>query len=211
MADSADRDRKETVRFGDTDTLDTTSRGALRHLDDLDGWKLADGTPDIRGWSVTDGGGRKLGKVSDLLVDTGTKRVRYVEVKLEEEIAKEHARANDALAPGDEPLQHVLVPVGIARLDDDHDDVRLDAQASELIDLAYRRATNPAGHEAEMQRRFGTADAARSASGATRRPSDRELERQPVADFSVVQIEREAGIGNRDTTDPRTDDTRLGP
>jgi sporulation protein YlmC with PRC-barrel domain len=47
----------------------TRSRRRLVSIDDLDGYKVADGEPDIRGWDVCTLNGRELGSVEDLLVD----------------------------------------------------------------------------------------------------------------------------------------------
>ena len=133
-------DRSDTVTLGTTDSLDTTSAGPLAHLGELDDCKIADGEPDIRGWDVKGADGRKLGEVADLLVDTGAMKVRYVEVKLEKEVAEEAARAGGTADARTDPTRYVLVPVGAARLDDEHDDVCLDARASRLAGVpAYRR------------------------------------------------------------------------
>jgi hypothetical protein len=53
----------------------------LRPLKDLK-WKVADGEPDIRGWSVFASTGRELGVVDDLLVDTEAGEVVMLDVDL---------------------------------------------------------------------------------------------------------------------------------
>ncbi|AHG87614.1 PRC-barrel domain protein [Gemmatirosa kalamazoonensis] len=53
----------------------------LRPLRDLK-WKVADGEPDIRGWSVFASTGRELGVVHDLLVDTEAGEVVMLDVDL---------------------------------------------------------------------------------------------------------------------------------
>lgn len=157
--------RDNRVRLGDNDSLRTTAAGQLRHLDDLDDFKIAEGEPDIRGWDVRGTDGSKLGTVEDLLVDTAAMKVRYIEVKLEKEIAKQVAQDGGISAAADtSSLRHtdlstqditgtraragdiedgtrfVLVPIGVARLDDDHDDVLLDAQAAQMAGIpAYNR------------------------------------------------------------------------
>jgi photosynthetic reaction center H subunit len=42
----------------------------LAPMHQLDDYKVADGEPDIRGWSVRTADGRVAGKVDDLIVDT---------------------------------------------------------------------------------------------------------------------------------------------
>ena len=133
-------DRSDKVTLGNTDSMKTTSEGRLAHLGDLDDCKIADGEPDIRGWDVKGADGRKLGEVADLLVDTGAMKVRYVEVKLDADVAKEAARSDGTRDPRTDAARHVLVPVGAARLDDEHDDVCLDDRASRIAGVpAYQR------------------------------------------------------------------------
>ncbi|HEU4643209.1 MAG TPA: PRC-barrel domain-containing protein, partial [Gemmatimonadaceae bacterium] len=85
--------------------------GRLVTLKDAD-FEVADGYPDPTGWEVRAGNadGLKVGKVDDLLVDPDARRVRYLVVKLDDDIAR----------GGD---RKVLIPVGAARLNDDRDRV----------------------------------------------------------------------------------------
>lgn len=109
---------------------DRGGRAALVHLDDLDDYKVADGEPDIRGWTVKSADGHDLGKVEDLLVDTGAMTVRYLDVELDKKVRK------------DTDNRHVLVPIATAQLDDDNDDVLLRVRASEVAGVpAYTRDT----------------------------------------------------------------------
>jgi sporulation protein YlmC with PRC-barrel domain len=83
-------------------------------LDELDDFRVSRDDPDPRGWEVVAADGRKIGEVDELLVDTGAMKVRYLDVDLDNEmVAGEHDR-------------HVLVPIGYARLDRDHDRVIVD-------------------------------------------------------------------------------------
>jgi photosynthetic reaction center H subunit len=130
--------RADSVHHGDTTSLNTTASGALVHLGDLDEVRIADGEPDIRGWDVRGSDGATLGKVEDLLVDTGAMQVRYIEVKLDSEIARRITQST----PGDDADadRFALVPIGVARLDDAHDDVLLDAHAAQMAGIpAYHR------------------------------------------------------------------------
>ncbi|HEU0078746.1 MAG TPA: DUF2382 domain-containing protein [Longimicrobiaceae bacterium] len=68
-------------------------------MNQLPGWKVVDGEPDIRGWDVMASDGRRLGRVDDLLVDTQANKVRYVDVD------------------GDE--RHMTIPIGYARLEEE--------------------------------------------------------------------------------------------
>jgi sporulation protein YlmC with PRC-barrel domain len=58
------------------------SRRRLISIDDLDGYRVAEGEPDIRGWEVTTLNGRELGSVGDLLVDPERGEVVMVEVEM---------------------------------------------------------------------------------------------------------------------------------
>lgn len=100
----------------------------LERLDDMHGYKVADDDCDIRGWSVRTADGRKVGEVDSLIVDKDTMQVRYMDVELDRKTLN---LAED---------RHVLVPLNDARLDDDHDDVRLTGiDATRLIAMpAYR-------------------------------------------------------------------------
>ena len=101
-----------------------TGGAQIGRLSDLDDFKVADGYPDIRGWDVKTADGSRIGKVKDLVVDTGAMRVRYLDVELDRSVRD---LARDATTPGDQgDDRHVLLPIGDLRLDDDHDDVLVD-------------------------------------------------------------------------------------
>ena len=68
----------------------------LRELDD---YNVADGDADVRGWEVRTVGGRELGKVADMLVDTDASEVVMLDVDL----------ANSD--------RHTLAPVRAAQID----------------------------------------------------------------------------------------------
>ena len=76
-------------------------------MNQLSGYKVADGEPDIRGWDVMASDGRRLGRVDDLLVDTQANKVRYVDV--------------EGGTQG-----HVTIPIGYARLERDRRQVLVD-------------------------------------------------------------------------------------
>ena len=85
--------------------------GRIVPLDQLDGFKVAEGDPDIRGWDVVASDGQKIGTVEHLLVDTAARKVRYVSVE----------RGTGWFDTNDEPA--VIVPIGTARLDRDNERV----------------------------------------------------------------------------------------
>lgn len=82
-------------------------------LDQLDGYRVADGDPDVRGWDVMTADGAKIGEVDNLLIDTVAKKVRYLDVDLDDEFLADDDR-------------HILIPIGYARLDEDDDQIFVD-------------------------------------------------------------------------------------
>jgi uncharacterized protein (TIGR02271 family) len=84
------------------------------HLQELGGsdFEIADGQPNIKGWDVKDENGKKIGEVDELLFDPQSQKVRYLVVDLS---------GNDF----DLDKRDVLVPIGIAELHDEDDDVIL--------------------------------------------------------------------------------------
>ncbi|MGH7477180.1 MAG: PRC-barrel domain-containing protein [Longimicrobiales bacterium] len=92
--------------------------GGVVPLKELDDFELADYEPDVRGWEVLSADGATIGKVEELLADPSVRKVRYLDVELEEEIARDE--------------RHVLIPIGAARLHEKDDRVYvndLDARA----------------------------------------------------------------------------------
>ena len=145
----ADIDRRTTT----TNARGIDARAGVGHLsrlDDLDDYKVADGEPDIRGWDVKTSDRKKVGEVKDLLVDTAAMQVRYLDVELEKGLLARD-RTDD---------RHVLIPIGQARLDDDHDDVLLPTlNATTLVGLPTfaHGATLTRAQERDLLTRFNTA------------------------------------------------------
>jgi PRC-barrel domain protein len=99
---------------------DAATAGTLVHTRDLDDFKLPNDEPDPRGWDVRGTDGSKVGKVEDMLFDTGERRIRYVEIALDKDFAKDTAR------------DYALVPIGQARLDHANDHVVVDLSSADL-------------------------------------------------------------------------------
>ena len=96
----------------------------LQELDRSD-FEIVDGEPDIRGWDVKNQNGNKIGEVEELIVDAQQKKVRYMVVDLDDnELKLDHRK--------------VLLPIGMAQLHRDDDDVILpniqETQLSQLPD-----------------------------------------------------------------------------
>lgn len=111
----------------------------LQRLADLDDYKVADGDPDVRGWSVRTSDGRKVGEVDSLIVDTDAMQVRFLDVELDR---KELGIKDD---------RHVLVPLSGARLNDDKDDVTLSGMtAAQLVAMPPYRHGEPIAQDAAL-------------------------------------------------------------
>jgi sporulation protein YlmC with PRC-barrel domain len=89
-------------------------------LGEVDDFKVAEGYPDVRGWRVHATDGTEVGKVHELLVDLDSLRTRYLDVRLTTEVAA---------APED---RDVLVPIGAANIDNDHDIVTIPLTAERV-------------------------------------------------------------------------------
>lgn len=155
----------------------TAVAAEIAPLKDLKDYQVAKGDPDVRGWEVAGRDGRRVGKVNDLLVDTGAMRVRYLDVVLDPDLLASAPRVPGTApvvgtyaAPGmagagpvvdrDRGLpddgHHVLIPIGSAQLDEDHDRVLLeglDSHDTVLLPAYDHRAFNRE-YETGLRQRF---------------------------------------------------------
>ena len=93
----------------------------LRRLRDLTDFEVADGNPDVRGWTVRGNDGLALGTVFELIVEPEAMKVRYLDVELASRFGlNEHGN-------------HILLPIGVAALDDDGDNVFVPALNAESV------------------------------------------------------------------------------
>lgn len=108
----------------------------LVRLKELDDYKVAEGEPDIRGWSVYTATGRELGDIEDLLVDTELGEVVMVDVDL---------KRDD---------RHTLAPIKAAWIDRDNRRVVLNTAMFDVDDAipALGRRNEPV--ESESVRHF---------------------------------------------------------
>lgn len=100
--------------------MDNMKHRRLQELDRSD-FKIVDGEPDIRGWDVKNSSGTKVGEVEELIVDAEKKKVRYMVVDFDH---------NDLDLDND---LKVLIPIGLAQLDKDDDDVILQGVTVEQL------------------------------------------------------------------------------
>ncbi len=125
------------------------ARHRLFRLTDLDDDKVAGREPDVRGWDLYDEEGTRLGQVEELIVDADARRVRYLDVELDLKFART------------DNVVHRLVPVGLARLDEQAHHVLLNRTGRDglLRTPAYSRE-DPVEREYEMalRRAYAPAD-----------------------------------------------------
>jgi photosynthetic reaction center H subunit len=93
----------------------------LRRLRDLTDFEVADGNPDVRGWTVRGNDGQALGTVFELIVELDAMKVRYLDVELD---GRFHINEHE---------NHILLPIGAASLDDDGDNVFVPALNAESV------------------------------------------------------------------------------
>jgi len=115
----------------------------LQKLSNSD-FEIADGESDIRGWDVKDASGKQLGEVEELIFDYESRKVRYLVVDLED---------NEF----DLEDKEVLVPIGIAELHEDDDDVILNGVTAEQISALpeYDEDRFDTDHENNVRNVFG--------------------------------------------------------
>jgi hypothetical protein len=105
-------------------------------------YEMADGQPDIRNWDVRNQQGQKIGEVDELIFEPQSRRVRYMVVDLDD---------NDL----DLNERKVLLPIGLAELHRDDDDVILPSVTSQQLNgLPEYHADHL---DAEMERNICTA------------------------------------------------------
>lgn len=101
--------------------MDNMKHRRLQELDRSD-FEIVNGEPDIRGWDVKNSAGKKIGEVEELIVDAAQKKVRYMVVDLDDnELKLDHHK--------------VLIPIGLAELYKDGDDVVLPNVNAEQLHL----------------------------------------------------------------------------
>lgn len=96
----------------------------LHYLTDLSGYKVKDEDPDVRDWKVLDKTGRTIGSVDSFLVSKEAKKVRYLNVKVDESIIEEghEPLSNDVKGPHEfinsDGENRLIIPVGMVRVDE---------------------------------------------------------------------------------------------
>lgn len=105
----------------------------LSYLDDLSKYKVASEDSDVRGWEVMDADLRKVGSVDRLLINKETERVVYLDVEVDASLIEEgHKVYGKSASEGahefinKEGENHLIIPIGSVRLDEEHKTVLAD-------------------------------------------------------------------------------------
>jgi uncharacterized protein (TIGR02271 family) len=183
---------------------DRPSGQALIPLSKAEGYRVAENNEDVRGWDVRANDGEKIGKVNDLLIDTGIDKVKYLEVKVDRGLFGKD--------------RNVLIPIGAARLADDDDVVLVDAGKDALREYPdYTGQQITSDYETSLQSRLSNAFRGTSntevttGAGASGTMSDsdryyndrglfrggREAARTDEREARVTRSEEELAIGKR--------------
>jgi sporulation protein YlmC with PRC-barrel domain len=179
MARDKGRERRDAAGVG-PDPADARRR--LIPIEDLKGYTLAAGEPDIRGWDVRTLGGRDLGEVEDLLVDPDRGEVVMLEVDLRGDASNRHAEVPIRSVQLDRARRCVLVDSGDLVSQND-------LRARDRVDPAERDRLGDRPEDANRDVRFGAFDDARGESVVRREDGSEEVvvERRPVVEEVVVR------------------------
>jgi hypothetical protein len=104
----------------------------LHYLHELSDYKVASDYEDVRDWEVLDIDERTIGKVDGLLVSKKAERVVYLDVEVDEsliEVGHENyaTPASDGVHEflNEEGENHLIIPIGIATLDENNKKVHI--------------------------------------------------------------------------------------
>lgn len=125
--------------------MQTDTNTSIAPLRDLPDFKVAEGSPDVRGWDVKASDGQKVGEVHELMVDKTAGRVRYLDVEVDKTVAGSKG-------------QHVLIPIGAAQLGKSDEQVTVNGIASSQIGALppYTRQALTRDYETQVLQVFGT-------------------------------------------------------
>lgn len=104
----------------------------LYYLDELSGYKVDRDDPDVRGWDVRDYNNRTIGKVDNLVVHKEKERVLYLDVEVDQSIIDANhdpykpSRSEIKEFVNDDGENHLIVPIGLVDIDEDHKFVQTD-------------------------------------------------------------------------------------
>ena len=119
----------------------------LVRMKDLHHYKVVDGEPDIRGWSVFTATGRELGDIEDLLVDTDLGEVVMIDIDLKRD--DRHTVAPIKAAWIDPETHRVVLNTSMFDVDGE---IRSGVVADRSADATVDRASNTPDREVDEVR-----------------------------------------------------------
>ncbi|MGV3529573.1 MAG: PRC-barrel domain-containing protein [Flavisolibacter sp.] len=173
--------------------MDNMKHRRLQELDRSD-FEVIKDEPDIRGWDVKLAGGQTVGEVEELILDAQEKKVRYMVVDLHE------------VKDIDLVERKVLIPIGLAELDKDEDEVLIPRVAPlQLMNLPEYDA-DQLTPEMERQVCLSLGRDFDKLAEAERRRMDKESLNENVKEMHLDETEqpksRESKKESGDETDP---------
>lgn len=119
------------------------SDSQLYRLGELENYKIASDEPDVRGWTIVDRDNKEFGTIEELVVDPDKKKVRYLDV-------------NTSRYRPSEEEHRLLIPIGLAQIDDSHDQVRIRDVEKDILDSvpAHSGGVVSRAYEEEVAERF---------------------------------------------------------
>jgi photosynthetic reaction center H subunit len=124
-----------------THESEAQTQGVMKPIEDFDDIKVVKDDPDVRGWDVYTQDRQRFGEVHTLIVDDAAMTVRYLGINVDK----------DLLVGRDE--HHVLIPIGMARLDSDDKNVLLDdVVVADLLQLpSYDHGEVTSAYESRLR------------------------------------------------------------
>ncbi len=92
----------------------------LCRLRELDNPRIFENFPDVRGWHVITSDNINIGQVDDLFIDKEINKLRYLDIKIYE-------------GPIFDVERHILVPVGLAELDEDNNKILIKIDSNDFV------------------------------------------------------------------------------
>ena len=99
-----------TTTTGSTTTFAGKPNRNLQFVEDLDDYKVHHDDVDIRDFDVKTLTGETIGEVEGLLADVTAKRVRYVEIEIEDDVISRHTGTYS------DDDRNILIPVGLVQI-----------------------------------------------------------------------------------------------
>lgn len=137
----------------------------LFYMDELSDYKIASDYSDVRGWEVVDANSRTIGKVDNLLVNKNAERVVYLDVEVNDSVIEAgHDPYQTPVSEGvhefvdKEGENHLIVPIGMASLDENNKRVITDQiDSSTFANTKKFRKGEPINfaYEVNVVRHFG--------------------------------------------------------